>query len=240
MYISKQIKKNQHVSFAEEVEKSDQEERTARGFSARKERRELRKRLKMEEKQQLAKALEDLKTASVSDIMEAGKTKSAYQLILSSFFEAMGSPADITDTPERLNWFRSSYRNASIGVFKDPDRELAKGFLEALYTNRDYKNTFTNTLSISSSEDSGDRATVLSAAAVDAIAHPSGAAVAVHLSANIAQPFSSNTDDSKKRGQLDCNTASNEVKKRKTEEQAQEDGKEEDSKQEKARQNEQE
>jgi hypothetical protein len=128
MYVSKQIKKNQHVSFAEDVEKSDQEERTARGFAARKERRELRKRLKIEGKHQLAKAWEDLKTASVSNIIEAGKTVSAYQGILSLFLEA------ITDTPERLKWFRSSYRNASIEVFKHPDCELAKEFLEAIYT----------------------------------------------------------------------------------------------------------
>jgi hypothetical protein len=212
MYVSKQIKKNQHIIFAEDVEKSDQEGRTARGFSAPKERRELRKRLEMEGKQELAKALEDLKTASVSNIIEAGKTGSACQLKLSLFLERMGSPADMTDTQERLNWFRSSYLNASIEVFKDPDRDLAKELLEAIYTSRDYKNTFTNTLSISSSEASGDRATVLSAAAVDAIARPAGAVVAVHMSANIAQPFSSNTDDRKKRGQLDCNTASNKVK----------------------------
>jgi hypothetical protein len=211
MYVSKQIKKNQHVSFAEDVEKSDQEERTARGFAARKERRELRKRLKIEGKHQLAKAWEDLKTASVSNIMEAGKTVSAYQGILSLFLQAMGSPEEITGTLERLKWFQLSYREASIEVFKHPDHELAKGYLEVIYTNRDYKNTFTNSLSISPSENSDDRATLLSAEAIDAIAHPAGALV----------------DDSNKRSQLECNTASNEVKKRKTEEQAQEDGKEE-------------
>jgi len=242
MYVSKQTKKNQHISFAEEVEKSDQEERTARGFSARKERRELRKRLKLKEQELLTKALEDLLTASVSNVLGAGETGSAYQFILSSFLEAMGSPADITDTRGRLLWFRSTSAYDGAEVFEDPDRKLAKGFLEAIYTNRDYQNTFTNALSLTSSEESGVRATVLSAASVDAIARPAGDIVAHHMRANIAQPFRSKTDDSKKRSQLECNkTVSEKVKKRKTDgQQAQEDGKEEGSKQEKAGQNDQE
>ena len=96
MHASKQIKKNQHISFADEVEKSDQEERTARGFSARKERRELRKRLKMAEKEQLAKAWKDLKTASFPNIMEAGETMSAYQSCLSLFLQAHNKKMSLT------------------------------------------------------------------------------------------------------------------------------------------------
>lgn len=85
----------------EEVENGNQEERTARGFAARKERKEQRKRLKMVDKQwnqEIAMAFENIKTADVSRIMSAGEAKSAYQILLSDFLTSMRAPADMTDT----------------------------------------------------------------------------------------------------------------------------------------------
>lgn len=84
-------------------------------------------------------------------------------------------------------------------VLEDEERELAKAYLLGISINRDYKKTFTNVLSLSSSEDSADPPPLLLAGTVD----------------------------SKKRGQTERNAASSEVKKQKMEGQAQEDKKEE-------------
>ena len=134
----------------------------------------------------------------------------------------MGAPEDCTDLPKGLEWFQSTHRKASIEVLKDPDREHAQGFLEAIHTNRDYKNAFTNTLSMSSSEDPGDRPVVVPAAKIDALPKSDSTIVAQHMKSNIAQPIKSNNGESKERGQSEWNAATSKTKKQKTEGQAQE------------------
>eukprot|EP00797_Seminavis_robusta_P011373 Sro185_g080250.2 (166) ;mRNA; r:19626-20123 len=103
----------------------------------------------------------------------------------------MGCPASISELEEKLKWFQKTHTRTTVEIFKKPDRKLAKGYLEAIITNRDYKNAFTTTLSLTSSEDSGEHPAVLPATAVAAIPHEAAAAVlADHLKLNIAPPFS--------------------------------------------------
>lgn len=226
MYVSKQRKKNKRIRFVKEVENSNQEERTARGFAARKDRKEQRRRLKMADKQrneEIAMAFEIIKTANVSRIMSAGEAKSAYQKLLSDFLTAMGVP-DMTDTQERLKFFQSNYMTATSEILeKDEERQLAKSYLSGICINRDYKNTFTNVLSLTSSEDSADRPPVLLAGTVDALPQTIGDALSQKMKAHIAKPFS----DRKKRARTERNAVSSEVKKQKMEGQAEEDEKEE-------------
>jgi hypothetical protein len=120
--------KNFHVSFSPELLDSEEEnERTARGFRSRKEKR------KMAEQERLKGAVGDIGLRlNTSKLLETGDEGSAMKFCLASFLLTMGAPDEL-NTKEKLEWFHDNYEPPTLKQVKQ-QQDDALGFLDAVST----------------------------------------------------------------------------------------------------------